>query len=905
MPLRRSRFVKFEGDNIGPPQQKSNQRGIPKPKFRPVRPSNFTPLVEDDDSPHGQRPSTSIFPTQHEPVTKSTPPPASSEDPFLQLGSERPPLLWPQNNQKNVSKTNATKPSDIKKKEKRSKVPQLKGNRLDDLRHNRAKELLVKAERQSKVQAFVAAIEGNKPDLPIDLSATKSNEVADWIPFGESAQELNAWQGEKDASIWLPLQSEPADQLQQQGSDMESPSYDLPVVSSEVSQDSSDTLQNSDPTITSDSRHLKSSHNGDMNSMKIQYSANTVNPSWESYEGHVIKRQTDVSMDLKESDKGCFNSSATRISQHASLSGPWPNLAADDSLNCNIKTIDHTIVKLEEVSETCQKEIHSKAHLSNAVTFHGTTQLEEPIPVLQNKHVHETKPPENPKNSDLQGKQQGVHSDLANVYQQKGNVFNPQNNKTEQSPGTIPLQQSSTQPQTVSGVLENHAVIELQKNPTPQPESKNGSILNSQDQTLPRSPHQLVTEHPTRQAPFRDTGGVESSKRTTTSHKHRNHSTVPAQAKEDSFRAAQRSVKLQDSIHFRKQSPNSISLLDSASDFYSDAVSGVHSMSVVADSSARLSHTGSVIETTGSAGSVSALTNPHNPQPTRTGSSDSQEDQSDRDISQSTSRTKLEPEETGVHEEKRASSVHARAARMEQMVKERLQVMGIGAGSSSQKDSTNELDVKKSLDATSASKGLPPRKDNSIRLERSVRKRHMVPVASKPLGATTEEIEMLNKFLIVAGPKLHTSSLTMDDREAIHNMAIEAGLPEEFVNKILDQTAGIIRWEEQSIGTVQTMDSTEADITVAGSEPSLRSKHTINSEYSGSTVYTRDTEAISYDSYDMRRRTPKTEVMGGFSCFDSFKSTFWVEAGLAGDDMMDNVAAVISTDSIDSWDTRR
>ncbi len=156
---------------------------------------------------------------------------------------------------------------------------------------------------------------------------------------------------------------------------------------------------------------------------------------------------------------------------------------------------------------------------------------------------------------------------------------------------------------------------------------------------------------------------------------------------------------------------------------------------------------------------------------------------------------------------------------------------------------------------------------------------------AKPLGSSTQEIKMLNTFLSVVGRKLHASTLSIDEREEIHNRAIKAGLPEDFVNKILDQTAGIVRWEEQSVGTITTCESTEM---------SSRSKHSVSSVDSQSTRYMKDDESISYDSFREMKSTSKDMDEGGYGCFQNFKSSFWLQGGIAGDDMVENVTAAFS-----------
>ena len=70
---------------------------------------------------------------------------------------------------------------------------------------------------------------------------------------------------------------------------------------------------------------------------------------------------------------------------------------------------------------------------------------------------------------------------------------------------------------------------------------------------------------------------------------------------------------------------------------------------------------------------------------------------------------------------------------------------------------------------------------------------------SLPLGATVEEIGLLNRFLKVVGPDFNGNNLSLADRERIHEVALLESIPETFLNQMLDQSAGIRRWEDRSV----------------------------------------------------------------------------------------------------------
>lgn len=164
---------------------------------------------------------------------------------------------------------------------------------------------------------------------------------------------------------------------------------------------------------------------------------------------------------------------------------------------------------------------------------------------------------------------------------------------------------------------------------------------------------------------------------------------------------------------------------------------------------------------------------------------------------------------------------------------------------------------------------------------------------SKPLGASNEELKMLNLFMSIAGPKLKVSRLSIEDREEIHNKALRVGLPEGFIHRALDQTVGILRWEEAE--SVASCDSDSASAAMT--------KQSADTEGSYSIAYTRDDETVSYHTYRMSKTAQKTEVGETYGCFGNFKSSLWVDSGLVADEIRESVAAVISRDSESFDDT--
>lgn len=175
---------------------------------------------------------------------------------------------------------------------------------------------------------------------------------------------------------------------------------------------------------------------------------------------------------------------------------------------------------------------------------------------------------------------------------------------------------------------------------------------------------------------------------------------------------------------------------------------------------------------------------------------------------------------------------------------------------------------------------------------------------SRPLGATIEEIDMINKFLFVAGPDFDGANLTSDERALLYGKALLVGIEEGFVNRLLDQSAGIQLFERSRLSNTGSGDSdpsvstsprlgSPSESTVTGQ--SLRTKDTVGvsmDDHTKTTIGTSYSES-TYDEEGFHKKTPKTDA--NFSCLANI---FWMESSnIVGDDMMENVQAVMSTDS--------
>jgi hypothetical protein len=172
---------------------------------------------------------------------------------------------------------------------------------------------------------------------------------------------------------------------------------------------------------------------------------------------------------------------------------------------------------------------------------------------------------------------------------------------------------------------------------------------------------------------------------------------------------------------------------------------------------------------------------------------------------------------------------------------------------------------------------------------------------TKPLGASVNEIKMINKFLAVAGPEFDGTSLTIETREQIHNKALREGLTETFINKMLDQSAGIILWEQTSATSddrSETTDVVKAD-TISPSGRTFRTKDTTD-DNTKVTTETSFSEDLTFDEDGFVRKTPKEDT---FSCL---KNIFWMESSnVVGDDMTENILAVMSADSESIYSRKR
>ena len=186
----------------------------------------------------------------------------------------------------------------------------------------------------------------------------------------------------------------------------------------------------------------------------------------------------------------------------------------------------------------------------------------------------------------------------------------------------------------------------------------------------------------------------------------------------------------------------------------------------------------------------------------------------------------------------------------------------------------------------------------------------------KPLGATMEEIEFLNRFLVIAGPDFNGSELSVVERDRIHDEALRAGIPEEFLNQLLDQSAGIKRWEERSEFSDEKSTfrkrrnqndeaepNTPGDSTCSG-RSSLRTRPTLSSS-----EYT-DSMSFSSKEYTFYRASPSEAV---YVCgFRRMQSDFWPHVtNQMSDGLVQTVGAVWSGDSESvrsddaSWETGR
>jgi hypothetical protein len=149
-----------------------------------------------------------------------------------------------------------------------------------------------------------------------------------------------------------------------------------------------------------------------------------------------------------------------------------------------------------------------------------------------------------------------------------------------------------------------------------------------------------------------------------------------------------------------------------------------------------------------------------------------------------------------------------------------------------------------------------------------------------PIGASLNEIEMINMFLTVLGPDFD-GSLSTKELEALHHRSAKAGLTKEFTNNMVHQSAGILMRGKKN-------------------EPDLVNRQPSNSVQAFQTKCTPISPTASangasdetYDDHGFTRKTPKVQ-----SRIDCLVETFWAESSnIVGGDMIENVQAALSVD---------
>jgi len=161
----------------------------------------------------------------------------------------------------------------------------------------------------------------------------------------------------------------------------------------------------------------------------------------------------------------------------------------------------------------------------------------------------------------------------------------------------------------------------------------------------------------------------------------------------------------------------------------------------------------------------------------------------------------------------------------------------------------------------------------------------------KPLGASLDEIEMMNTFLTVAGPNFD-GPLCKKEMEDLHDRSRQVGLPVEFTNRMLDQSAGILMWEKKN----------EPNIAQEQVSPNIETFQTRDTEvFSITPPLFLSTDDETFDEEGFTRKTPNEESTFG-ACFKNF---FLADASnIVGTDMIENVQAALSGDSESKRDWR-
>jgi len=144
----------------------------------------------------------------------------------------------------------------------------------------------------------------------------------------------------------------------------------------------------------------------------------------------------------------------------------------------------------------------------------------------------------------------------------------------------------------------------------------------------------------------------------------------------------------------------------------------------------------------------------------------------------------------------------------------------------------------------------------------------------KPIGASLSEIEMLNIFLAVLGPNFarFISERELDD---LYHRSRKVGLPEEFINRMLDQSAGIVTVLQE-------------DKDLATEKPSNVHNFQVKTSL-GSTSFQTD----AYDDHEFTRKTPKESSK--INCL--VDSLFPTSPNVEDDDIFDNLRAALSANT--------
>jgi hypothetical protein len=182
----------------------------------------------------------------------------------------------------------------------------------------------------------------------------------------------------------------------------------------------------------------------------------------------------------------------------------------------------------------------------------------------------------------------------------------------------------------------------------------------------------------------------------------------------------------------------------------------------------------------------------------------------------------------------------------------------------------------------------------------------LTAIESLPLGATVEEIGLLNRFLKVVGPAFNGNELSLTERERIHDAALRQNIPETFLNQMLDQSVGIRRWEDKSVYSTlgrtrkhrrhqhKLADPHSPGASTYCTRKSNRTKTTTSSHSTRRTAYTARTGFSSLsNSTGCDSLSPTSEA--GFGC--GLKH-FWSD--LTGQDTMPDLSGAVSSQDSES-----